>query len=111
MKKIDLTRRKFLGRTGTAALVLPLAAAIPAAIEATSPNRVEAAMEEDDQQQIPNRAITARTIGTGTATANMPIDGSDCSSAIQAAIISLGSGGGVVTIPWNDTNKNPTPPP
>jgi len=111
MKKIDLTRRKFLGRTGTAALVLPLAAAIPAAIEATSPNRVEAAMEEDDQQQIPNRAITARTIGTGTATANMPIDGSDCSSAIQAAITSLGSGGGIVTIPWNDTNKNPTPPP
>jgi len=103
MKKIDLTRRKFLGRTGTAALVLPLAAAIPAAIEATSPNRVEAAMEEDDQQQIPNRAITARTIGSSNQTVTLPASGSDCSSAIQSAINTASTGGGgVVTIPYKN---------
>ncbi|HEU5406791.1 MAG TPA: twin-arginine translocation signal domain-containing protein, partial [Nitrospira sp.] len=100
MRKIDLSRRKFLGRTGTAALVLPLAAAIPAAIEATSPNRVEAAMENDEQQTIPNRATTARTIGTANQSVSLPASG-DCSGAIQNAINNASTqGGGIVTIPY-----------
>jgi len=103
MNKIDLTRRKFLGRTGTAALAIPLAAAIPAAIEATSPNRVEAAMENDEQQTIPNRAITARTIGSLNQPVTLPASGSDCSSAIQSAINTASTGGGgVVTIPYKN---------
>lgn len=102
MKETDLSRRKFLGRSGTAALVLPLAAAIPAAIEATSPKAVRAATAEDDRQLIPNRVLTSRSIGSTTVTVSgLPTDGtSDASIAIQNAIDSLPTGGGTVRIPW-----------
>lgn len=109
MKKTDLSRRKFLGRSGTAALALPLAAAIPAAIEATSPKAVKAASMEDDRQLIPNRVLPSRNIGTGTpvTVANLPLDEtSDASVAIQNAIDGLPSGGGTVIIPRHDTDKD-----
>lgn len=110
MSKSEISRRKFLGRSGTAALALPLAAAIPAAIEATSPKAVKAASMEDTMQLIPNRTLTNRNIGPTTApipTANLPANGtSDASLAIQNAINGLPTGGGTVIIPWQNTGGN-----
>src|SRR5690242_2345472 len=102
MRKADVSRRKFLGRAGTAALAVPLAAAIPAAMEVNSPKTVQAAMEEDDRQLIPNRTLPSRTIGSTTVTVTgLPTDGtSDASLVIQNAINSLPAGGGTVRIPW-----------
>jgi len=107
MSKSEISRRKFLGRSGTAALALPLAAAIPAAIEATSPKAVKAASMEDTLQLLPNRTLTSRTIGSTTVTipiANLPSDGtSDASGAIQSEINNLPTGGGTIIIPWQNT--------
>src|SRR5690242_14434898 len=109
MRNADVSRRKFLGRAGTAALAVPLAAAIPAAIDATSPKAVEAATAEDDRQLIPNRTLPSRTIGSTTVTVSgLPTNGtSDASGIIQSAIDGLPSGGGTVRIPWTSiTGKN-----
>ncbi|HET9790704.1 MAG TPA: twin-arginine translocation signal domain-containing protein, partial [Candidatus Angelobacter sp.] len=108
MRKADVSRRKFLGRAGTAALAVPLAAAIPAAIDATSPKTVEAASMEDDRQLIPNRTLPNRSIGSTIVTVTgLPLDEkSDASVAIQSAIDSLGAGGGTVIIPRHDTHKD-----
>lgn len=110
MSKSEISRRKFLGRSGTVALAMPLAAAIPAAIEATSPKGVEAASMEDTMQLLPNRTLTSRTIGSTTVTipiANLPSDGtSDASGAIQSEINNLPTGGGTIIIPWQDTGGN-----
>lgn len=105
MNKSDVSRRKFLGRTGSLALALPLAAAIPAAIEAASPIKAEAASAEDDQQKIPNRVLPTRSIGTATVTVSgLPTNGtSDCSAIIQSAINGLGASGGTVIIPFTNT--------
>ena len=103
MREADVSRRKFLGRAGTAALAVPLAAAIPAAIEVKSPKTVEAATAQDDRQLIPNRVLPTRTIGSTVASfpTPLPTDGtSDASKAIQDAIDSLPAGGGIVRIPW-----------
>lgn len=107
MKKLETSRRKFLGQSGSLALALPLAAAIPAAIEeVASPAKVEAATELDARQPIPNRTLPARSIGTAppvTVTGLDTTEQLDCSAAIQAAINSLGPNGGTVIIPWQQT--------
>lgn len=111
MKQIQTSRRKFLGRSGSLALALPIAAAIPSAIEeVASPTKVEAASADDIRQPIPNRTLPSLTIGSARVTVSgLPDMNSqdplmDCSGIIQAAINSLGSAGGTVFIPWQ---KNP----
>lgn len=97
MKKLEISRRNFLGRSGSLALAFPLAA-LPAA-------KVKTASGDDIRQPIPNRTLPTRSIGTGKVTASLPTDGTtDCSAALQSAIDSLAeSGGGIVTIPWAQT--------
>ncbi|WP_263419029.1 right-handed parallel beta-helix repeat-containing protein [Terriglobus albidus] len=106
MKKLETSRRKFLGQSGSLALTLPLAAAIPVAVEeVASPTKVEAASEQDVRQPIPNRVLPSRAIGTASVIVSGldTTEQLDCSGAIQTAIDSLGSNGGTVIIPWQKT--------
>lgn len=113
MKNIETSRRKFLGRAGSLAFALPLAAAIPAAIEeVASPTKVEAASADDIRQPIPNRVLPNLAIGSYRYTVpNMPTDITlDSSKAINDAIayvIQQTGGtdgtGGTVFIPWQAT--------
>lgn len=106
MKHVDGSRRKFLGRAGSWAVALPLAAAIPVAVEElVSAPAVEAASAQDVRQPIPSRTLPTRTIGTAIVTVTgLATDGvTDCTAAIQNAINSLGSSGGTVIIPWSNT--------
>ncbi|MBS1814581.1 MAG: right-handed parallel beta-helix repeat-containing protein [Acidobacteria bacterium] len=102
MSKTDLSRRKFLSRS---ALALPVAAAIPAAMEVTSMTAEAASVRQD----IPSRTLPTRAIGTTTVTVSgLPTDEtSDCSAIIQAAINSLPTTGtnkgGTVIIPRTST--------
>lgn len=108
MSKTDVSRRKFLGRSGALALTLPLAAAIPAAIEVASPKKVGAAVV-DVRQGIPNRVLPTRAIPTQSYTVpNMPTNGTDCAQAINDAIAYVVTqyGGGTVIIPWHNTGGN-----
>lgn len=106
MKHIDGSRRKFLGQAGSWAVTLPLAAAIPVAVEelASTPV-VEAASAQDVRQPIPNRVLPIRTIGSTIVTVTgLPTDGvTDCTAAIQSVINGLPAGGGTVIIPWSNT--------
>lgn len=113
MKNLETSRRKFLSRSGSLALALPLAAAIPAAIEeVASPKKVEAASADDVRQPIPNRTLPTLAIGSArVVVSNLPTDLTDCSQAINTAIQSLGSAGGTVFIPWQATPlPNSLPP-
>ena len=111
MKTINTSRRKFLGQSGSLAIALPLAAAVPAAVEEiAAPKTVHAASADDIRQSIPNRTLPTLAIGSAKATvAGLPTMSSpnplmDCSGLIQATINGLGSAGGTVVIPWQ---KNP----
>ncbi|WP_260704092.1 right-handed parallel beta-helix repeat-containing protein [Edaphobacter flagellatus] len=105
MNTLKTSRRKFLGRSGSLAVALPLAAAIPAAIEVASPKKVEAASADDIRQPIPNRTLLTLAIGSFSyKVPNMPTDGTDCSKAINDAITYVvQNGGGTVFIPWQAT--------
>jgi len=105
MNTLKTSRRKFLGRSGSLAVGLPLAAAIPAAIEEiASPKKVEAASADDIRQPIPNRTLPVLTIGSArTVLSNLPTNLTDCSQAINTAIQNLGSAGGTIFIPWQAT--------
>ena len=103
MKNIETSRRKFLGRAGSLAFALPLAAGIPAVIEeVASPTKVEAASADDIRQPIPNRVLPNLAIGSYRYTVpNMPTDITlDSSKAINDAIAYVvQQGGGTVVIP------------
>jgi hypothetical protein len=106
MKYVDGSRRKFLSRAGSWAATLPLAAALPVAVEElASVPAVQAASAQDVRQPIPNRTLPTRTIGTASVTVSgLANDGvTDCTAAIQSAIDSLGASGGTVIIPWSNT--------
>lgn len=93
MSKTDVSRRKFLGRTGAFAAALPLAGAMPAVAQSGSLVAGSAA------RGIPNRVIPVRQRGTTVKDCYPPTDGtSDCSAAINAAINSLPSDGGTVFV-------------
>jgi hypothetical protein len=104
MNKTDVSRRKFLGQTGSLALALPLAA-VPAsaAMTSTQTNALSA------QAPMP-RTLPVRQRGTTIKDAsnyNLPVDGiSDCSAAINAAIADLPADGGTVYIPFAATAGN-----
>lgn len=108
MKKMDVSRRKFLGQTGSLAAGLPLAAALPAAVEVASPAKVQAATSMSSQAQIPMRNLPVRQRGATVVNASdygLPTDGvSDCSQAINAAINALPVDGGTVKIPYHNTS-------
>ncbi|MBS1814580.1 MAG: right-handed parallel beta-helix repeat-containing protein [Acidobacteria bacterium] len=106
IKKNDVSRRQFLSRT---ALTLPVAAAaIPAAMEITSPMKANAASYPSIQQSIPNRTLPNRV---NIPTWVEPVTGLDltekldCSQAIQDAITRAvtNHGGGTVLIPRQHT--------
>lgn len=107
MKKLDTSRRKFLGRAGSLAVVLPAAAAFPI-VEAVVSNKTVQASEEVG---LPNRVLPIRqrgtTVMTLSATAGtgvnyvIPNDGvTDCSSTFNTAIQALGSGGGTIHVKY-----------
>lgn len=108
MKKLETSRRKFLGQSGSLALTLPLAAAIPAAAaEVPLPGKPGVASASDIQRTIPNRTLPTRAIGTATVLASdLPTNGTDCSAILQGHIDSLGTAGGTVIIPWKNTGGN-----
>lgn len=108
MNKTDVSRRKFLSTT---ALTLPVAAAaIPAAMDMTSPIKASAAAYPSIRQSIPNRPLPTRTIGSTTlriAAADLPSDSStEFSVTIQDYIDNhLPASGGTLIIPWNNTDN------
>jgi len=94
------------------AAALPLAAAIPAAIEIASPTRVKADVV-DARQGIPNRVLPTRVTSTYSQTVSGLNGTSDSSLAIQTTIDAVaayndgnGNVGGTVVIPWQDTGGN-----
>lgn len=104
MNTLKTSRRKFLGRSGSLAVGLPLAAAIPTAIEElASPKKVEASSTDDSRQFTPTRSLPNLAIGTTrTPITGLYTDGqTDCSLIINKAILNMAqSGGGTVVIPW-----------
>ena len=110
-KKNDVSRRQFLSRT---ALTLPVAAAaIPAALEITSPMPASAAAYPSIRQSIPNRTLPNRTsIPSGFVTVSGldTTETVDCSQAIQDAINSaVSQGKGTVIIPRLSTSSTQHP--
>lgn len=102
MKKTDVSRRKFLGQTGSLALALPLAAMpASAAMTSTQTNALSS------QAPMPRRTLPVRQRGATVVNAKdfgLPTDGvSDCSEAINNAINALPSDGGTVVIPYLTT--------
>ena len=110
MNTFKTSRRKFLGRSSSLAVGLPLAAAIPSAIEkVASPTKVEAASADDIRQPIPNRTLPSLAIGSQrTTVSGLYTDAkTDCSLIINTAILNMAqAGGGTVFIP-----SQPTPLP
>src|SRR6185312_5921845 len=109
MNKTDISRRKFLGRSGSLAMALPLASIPAAAQTVTIPDDPNGTSRRSDlAAEIPNRILPTRAIGPTTITVSgLPLDGqSDASAIIQSAIDSLGTDGGTVLIPRKNTGKN-----
>jgi hypothetical protein len=99
MNKIDVSRRKFLGQTGSLALALPLAA-VPASAAITSTSTQTNALSA--RAPMPFRTLPVRQRGTTKITvSNLVSDGTtDCSGAINAAITALPADGGIVYVPY-----------
>ncbi|HZY62742.1 MAG TPA: right-handed parallel beta-helix repeat-containing protein [Edaphobacter sp.] len=115
MQKTDLSRRRFLGQTGSLAVALPLASVLPATAESASLGVIPMS----SQQQIPNRTLPTRLRGatvievSPTATnpryqLPAPGSGDDCSQAINNAVTDLPSDGGTVWIRYSGFNYSRT---
>jgi len=101
MSKTEISRRKFLGGTGSLALALPLAS-LPVAAQELNNNPHELAMARP--AVIPYRQLPVRQRGTTVIPVDPPTDGvSDCGPAIQAAIDALPADGGTVLIRHHGT--------
>ena len=108
-KKIDVSRRTFL-QAGSAALTLPLAAALPAVAQPRpqGPGRHAAGPHHEHGSRpatIPYRELPVRQRGATVIPVDPPTDGvSDCSVAIQAAINALPEDGGTVLVRYHRTH-------
>jgi len=103
MKNTDVSRRRFLGQTGSLALALPLAS-LPAAAQAPAPNGQPHERPASCPARIPNRDLPVRQRGTTVIPVDPPTDGtSDCSAVIQAAIDALPEDGGTVVVRYHRT--------
>lgn len=104
MSKTEISRRTFLGGTGSLALALPLSS-IPAAAEIGNlPEKWDGPASRP--AVIPYRQLPARQRGTTVIPVDPPTDGvSDCSPSIQKAIDSLPEDGGTVLVRYNRTGN------
>ncbi len=104
MSKSEISRRKFLGGTGSLALALPLAS-LPAAAQIGSvPQNFSG--QRSHPALIPYRELPVRQRGETVIMVDPPTDGvSDCAPAIQAAIDSLPEDGGTVLVRYHQTQS------
>ena len=103
MKNTDVSRRRFLGQTGSLALALPLAS-LPAAAQTPAPTGQPHELPVSYPARVPYRDLPVRQRGTTVIPVDPPTDGvSDCSGVIQAAIDSLPEDGGTVLVKYHRT--------
>lgn len=104
MNKTGVSRRRFLGQTGSMALALPLAslpaaAQVPAGLPAMPHQR-----PRSGPATIPYRDLPVRQRGKTVIPVDPPTDGvSDCSQVIQNAINALPDDGGTVLVKYHRT--------
>lgn len=105
MNKNDVSRRRFL-QAGSAALTLPLAAAVPVLAQPPSDPHGHGPHHELPSRpaRVPNRNLPVRQRGATIIPVDPPTDGvSDCSAVIQAAIDALPEDGGTVLVRYHRT--------
>ena len=104
MNKTEISRRKFLGGTGSLALALPLAS-LPVAAQELNNNPHNLATTRP--AAFPYRQLPVRQRGSTVIPVDPPTDGvSDCGPAIQAAIDALPEDGGTVLVRYHQTGNS-----
>lgn len=104
MSKAEISRRKFLGGTGSLALALPFASSIPAVAQV---GRGPVNPNASTRATFPFRQLPVRQRGTTVIPVDPPTDGvSDCGPAIQAAIDALPEDGGTVLVRYHRTGNS-----